>query len=118
MSRQASPPSSITLERDVPVRMRDGVVLAADVWRPAGGGRHPVLLQRTPYDKAFSLFANGPIDPARAVEAGYAVVIQDVRGRFASEGRFEPFRQEPADGADTIAWANSRPWSSGWLAMY
>jgi putative CocE/NonD family hydrolase len=118
MSTGASGSHAIALERGVPVRMRDGTVLAADVWRPAGPGRHPVLLQRTPYDKALGLIAHAPIDPARAVEAGYAVVIQDVRGRFASEGRFDPFRQEVADGADTIAWTISQPWSSGWVAMY
>ena len=108
----------LLLERDVAMPMRDGVVLRADVWRPDTDARVPVLLQRTPYDKALWLLAHAPIEPGRAGEAGYAVVIQDVRGRFASDGSFEPFRQELADGVDSVAWAASQPWADGWVATY
>lgn len=108
----------ILVERNVLVAMRDGTRLRADVWRPDGQGRAPVLLQRTPYDKSASLLAHAPLEPARAVEAGYAVVIQDVRGRFASDGTFEPFGQEIADGFDTVEWAAAQPWSAGWVGMY
>lgn len=108
----------LVIERDVQVPMRDGTVLRADVWRPHGMRRAPALLQRTPYDKALWLMAHAPIDPARAVEAGYAVVIQDVRGRSASAGTFEPFRQEIDDGADSVAWVAQQPWSDGWVGMY
>ncbi|MGH7559937.1 MAG: CocE/NonD family hydrolase [Gemmatimonadales bacterium] len=98
-------------ERNVPVPMRDGVVLRADVLRPAGPGPFPVLVYRTPYGKdraveRYSMFR-------RAVARGYAVVAQDVRGRYASDGRFDPYRQEGRDGYDTIEWAASQPWSNG-----
>lgn len=93
-----------TLERDCPVPMRDGTILRADVYRPASGGRHPVLLLRTPYNKATA--QSGVYEhPAWYARQGYVVVVQDTRGRFASAGAFEPYRREGEDGADTIAWA-------------
>jgi putative CocE/NonD family hydrolase len=102
----------ITVEKSVQVPMRDGVALATDVYRPAEG-RHPVLLQRTPYDKT-----NSPSgDVFKAVGAGYAVVVQDTRGRFGSDGDFDPFFREAEDGADTIAWAAEQPWSDGNVGM-
>ena len=86
--------------------MRDGVRLATDVYRLDGTALAPVLLARTPYDKERAVASTGvPFDILRAVQAGYAVVIQDVRGRFASEGTFNIHFQEDRDGADTIAWA-------------
>jgi putative CocE/NonD family hydrolase len=85
------------------------VVLRADVWRPAAAGRFPVLVYRTPYDRRH---AQGPKSTvARAAERGYAVVLQDVRGRYGSEGEFEPYRNEGRDGYDTIEWAAAQPWS-------
>jgi uncharacterized protein len=104
----AAPPG---VERGVPVAMRDGVVLRADVLRPEGPGPFPVLVYRTPYGKKaaedeYTTFA-------RAVDRGYAVVVQDVRGRFASAGEFDPYRNEGRDGFDTIEWAASQPWSNG-----
>ena len=100
--------------------MRDGTVLRADVWRQDDERPHPVLLQRSPYGKSpgqVSIVDAG-LDPLRAVEHGYAVVLQDVRGRFASDGDFDPFRSEPGDGADTIGWAAAQPWSDGSVGMY
>ena len=108
----------VRIERDVPVPLPDGTILRADVWRPAGGAPAPVLLQRTPYDKAFSLVVQAGLDPARAVAAGYAVVVQDVRGRFASDGAFEPFAHEAADGTATIAWVTQQPYCDGRVATY
>ena len=110
--------TSLSLERDVPVTMRDGTVLAADVWRAAAPG--PVLLQRTAYDKGELVVAahHAGLDPLRAVAAGFTVVIQDVRGRFASEGEFSPFLQEAADGADTIAWVRDQPFCDGRVLTY
>ena len=105
----------LIIDRDVPVEMRDGTVLGADVYRPESDAPWPVLLQRTPYDK------NSPsmlLNPIRAASAGYAVVIQDVRGRFASDGDFYTFRHEPDDGYDTIAWAAAQPWSTGKVGMF
>jgi putative CocE/NonD family hydrolase len=111
---------SADVERNVPVPMRDGTVLRADVWRPAGEGRHPTLLQRLPYNKA-DAFITGHLfglEPLRAVGAGFAVVLQDTRGRYASEGTFEPFARESDDGADTIAWIADQPFSDGDVCMY
>ncbi len=101
--------------RDTAVPMRDGVVLRADVWRPAGAGRFPTLVYRTPYGKA------GTTDSAivsKAVARGYAVVVQDVRGRYASDGNFVAYQQEGADGYDTIEWAAAQPWSNGKVGTF
>jgi putative CocE/NonD family hydrolase len=111
-------PATVVVERHVEVPMRDGTVLRADVWRPAQEGRWPVLLQRTPYDRSLSLIATAGLEPLRAAEAGFAVVIQDVRGRFTSDGVFRPFEQEIDDGADTVAWAAAAPFSNGVVGMY
>jgi uncharacterized protein len=108
----------IRIERDVPVPLPDGTTLRADLWRPADGRPAPVLLQRTPYDKGFALVVQGGLDPARAVAAGFAVMVQDVRGRYASEGAFEPFAAEAADGAATIAWLAGQPFCDGRVATY
>jgi putative CocE/NonD family hydrolase len=104
------------VERDVAVPMRDGVVLRADVWRPAGAGPFPVLVYRTPYDKKKAPESYTTV--RRAVARGYAVVVQDVRGRYASEGSFDPYRHESRDGYDTIEWAAARPWSSGRVGTF
>lgn len=104
------------VERDLPVRMRDGVVLRADLWRPSEPGPFPVLVYRTPYDKR-----KAPEDYTtvrRAIARGYAVVVQDVRGRYASEGEFDPYRNEGRDGYDTIEWAAVQPWSSGKVGTF
>src|ERR1700682_1560198 len=79
----------VTVERDVHVKMRDGVVLHADIYRPKTNGRFPVLLQRTPYNKSShgeSSFGH------RAAAGGYVVIIQDVRGRYQCEGEWYPFK--------------------------
>jgi len=99
------------VDRDVAVPMRDGVVLRADVYRPAGPGPFPVLVFRTPYGKHFAAQSDGV--HRKAVERGYVAVLQDVRGRYASDGHFNPYRQEGRDGYDTIEWAAAQPWSSG-----
>jgi predicted acyl esterase len=103
-------------ERDVPVPMRDGVVLRADVWRPAVAGRYPTLVYRTPYGKhqATAAFATA----TKAVNRGYAVVMQDVRGRYASDGEFLPYQQEGRDGYDTIEWAAKQSWSNGAVGTF
>ena len=108
----------IEIEFDVPVAMRDGTRLFADVYRPAGGGRHPVLLQRTPYDKSSPETRGKTLDAIRAAQEGFAMVIQDVRGRYTSEGEFYTFVNESADGYDTVEWAAAQSWSSGRVGMY
>ena len=106
---------SLTVDRELPVQMRDGTTLYADVYRPASPGPHPALLTRTPYDKAL----RGPAPfVIRAATAGYAVVIQDVRGRFTSEGPFETFINERQDGFDTLDWLASQPWCDGNVGMF
>ena len=108
----------LIIDRDVPVEMRDGTVLRADVYRPESDAPWPVLLQRTPYDKNVPRISALLLNPIRAASAGYAVVVQDVRGRFASDGDFYTFRHEPDDGYDTIAWAAAQPWSTGKVGMF
>ena len=118
ISGQDAPNSKghFVLEKNVPVPMRDGVVLRADVMRPAEGDKFPVLVYRTPYGKdaaqqEYTTFKHG-------VERGYAVVIQDVRGRHHSDGDFRPYENEGPDGYDTIEWAAAQPWSNGDLGTF
>ena len=110
--------SSIVVDQNVNIPMRDGTLLRADVYRPDSREKHPVLLQRTPYDKSNRLGSVFTIDPIRAASSGYAVVIQDVRGRFASEGVFYNFKDETSDGVDTIDWCGTQSWSTGSVGMY
>lgn len=109
--------------RDQMVAMRDGVRLATDVFLPEGAGPWPALLERTPYDKS----APRTNEVTRAhpevfgreelaglfVDEGFAVVFQDCRGRYRSEGRFTKYRGEAEDGYDTLAWIATQPWCNG-----
>ena len=110
------PYTAIRSEFGVPVVMRDGVTLYADVYRPDTDAPVPVLLQRTPYDK--SQGRTGSLDVMRAASHGYAVVVQDTRGRYASEGEFYPFLDESNDGYDTVQWCAAQPWSIGRTGMF
>ena len=110
--------TTMTVETNLRVPMRDGTVLAADLYRPAGGGRYPVLLKRTPYGKQKPRYHSLYMDPVRAASRGYAVVFQDTRGRHASEGEFYPFRHEVEDGFDTVEWCAGQPWSDGNVGMF
>ncbi|MFE2219394.1 CocE/NonD family hydrolase [Streptomyces canus] len=106
----------IEIEFDVPVPMRDGTVLRADVYRPAGEGPFPVIVQRTPYDKSVSV-ADVLLDFRLAARNGYIVVNQDTRGRAVSDGEWVPWKYEREDGYDTIEWAASLPGSNGKVGM-
>jgi putative CocE/NonD family hydrolase len=108
----------IVIDPDVRVPMRDGVELAADVYRLDQGQSQPVLLFRTPYDRGIANFSNIPVDVLRLVYDGFAVVIQDTRGRHGSQGSFAPFTDDEDDGADTVAWARAEPWSDGRVGMF
>jgi putative CocE/NonD family hydrolase len=109
----------LVIDKNLSVPMRDGVVLRADLFRPAGDGPFPVLLQRTPYNKEFLPIVAMTLDPVRAAAAGYAVVIQDVRGRWASAGEvFDPYAHEEADGADTLDWIAAQPFCDGNIGAY
>jgi uncharacterized protein len=98
------------------IPMRDGAVLRADVLLPGGTGPFPVLVYRTPYgeknaQREYTTFQH-------AVERGYAVVVQDVRGRYGSDGVFVPYQNEGRDGYDTIEWAAKQPWSNGKVGTF
>ena len=99
------------IDKDVAMTARDGTTLRADVYRPDGPGRFPVLLSRLPYDK------NGrrrPGDIDVFVDHGYVVIIQDTRGRFASDGdAYVPLFPEANDGYDAVEWAAGLPYSNG-----
>ncbi len=110
--------STILIEKNVMVPMRDGVKLATDIYRLEGAGPAPVLVARTPYNKDGMLTGGGTFDILRAVQAGYTVVTQDVRGRYTSEGTFNPHTQETADGVDMFAWAAEQSWSNGKIGTF
>jgi putative CocE/NonD family hydrolase len=98
---------------DITVPMRDGVRLSANVFRPEEAGRFPTILVRTPYGKGRDFTAHYQT----FVEHGYAVMVEDVRGRYGSEGVFRPLEQEPADGDDTLNWIARQAWSDGKVGM-
>jgi predicted acyl esterase len=104
----------VHVSNDVMIPMRDGAKLATDIYRPAQDGapvdgRFPVIMERTPYNKS----RGGPGLAGYFVPRGYVVVVQDVRGRYKSEGRWRPIREDPADGADTAKWIGAQPWCDG-----
>ena len=103
----------VTVERNIAAKMRDGVTLRADIYRPKTDGKFPVLLTRTPYDKAGAVGFG-----LQAAARGYVVIAQDVRGRFASEGDWYPFKYESQDGYDTVEWAAALPFSNGKVGMF
>ncbi|RLA44579.1 MAG: hypothetical protein DRR06_09305 [Gammaproteobacteria bacterium] len=110
---------SVIVDKNVDVPMRDGVILRADVYRPSDEGQYPVLVQRTPYNKEMWLITASTLDPIRAAAAGFVVVIQDVRSRWASEGGvFFPYRDEELDSADTVDWSAKQSWSAGVVGCY
>ena len=111
---QASEPThAVCVDRNVPVPMRDGTVLRADVYRPGAEGKYPVLVERVGYELTRRCKANGEFFASR----GYVFVGQNVRGAFGSEGQFVPIRDDGwganRDGYDTVEWAGAQPWSSG-----
>ena len=103
---------SIIVDTNVAVPMRDGTVLRADVYRP-DGPPVPALLERTPYSKDNLVGTIFVLNPMRAAKAGYAVVVQDVRGRFTSDGDFYPFVNEAEDGHDSVEWVATQSWCDG-----
>ncbi len=102
---------------DVKVPMRDGVLLHTRLYLPEGGP-HPALLRRTPYPWEW-MGADAFNEPNEAVaRRGYALAVQYVRGRFSSEGEFEPFRDDVSDGFDSIDWLVEQDWCTGRVGMY
>lgn len=97
----------------VMVPLRDGVRLATDIYRDEATGGAPVVLMRTPYNKA-----GGKGAAERFAAAGYIAVVQDCRGKFASEGDFIPYNNEGQDGYDVIEWIHRQPWCNGRIGMW
>jgi putative CocE/NonD family hydrolase len=104
--------TSILIEKNVLMETRDGIKLRSDIYRLDDGNRHPAILIRTPYNK--TVVANGEANLFRTVQAGYAVIFQDIRGRYASEGTYDGgdlfLEVESQDGYDAIEWLASQPW--------
>jgi uncharacterized protein len=113
----SAPEHDVTIERDVPIPMRDGTILRAVIYRPAASGRFPVLVERVAYDLGPRLRTYGPY----YAERGYVVVGQNVRGAYASAGKLVPFRDDGwganQDGYDTVEWAAAQPWSNAHVGM-
>lgn len=104
----------VIVEKNVAAKMRDGVVLRADIYRPSADGRYPALVQRTPYSKN----DEGSPDRFQALAArGYVVIVQDTRGRYMSDGVARP-HDEAEDGFDTLAWASGLPYVNGKTGMF
>jgi uncharacterized protein len=110
---RAADPYPVTFEPDVAMKTRDGVTLYADIFRPKADGQFPVLLQRTPYGK------NNDVGIGlQGAARGYVMIIQDVRGRYASEGEWYVFKHESEDGYDAVEWAAALPYSNGKVGMW
>lgn len=110
--------ADVTVEKSVECPLPDGVVLRADVYRPMTEGSLPVLLMRLPYNKTHAGANWGYAHPAWYASRGYVVVVQDVRGRFSSDGDFYPFRHEGRDGYETVEWAAQLSGANGKVGMY
>ena len=109
---------SVKFESNQELPLRDGTKTYVDVFRPDAVGAFPGLLQRTPYDKGSSSSRSGTLDAVSAASRGYAVAIQDVRGRYSSGGEFYTFVNESNDGYDSVEWLASQPWCTGKVGMY
>lgn len=121
-----APKYAVRLERSVMVPMRDGIRLSTDLYFPQGAGdKLPVILVRTPYNKktwrqeSFSLTSPSLLWPARFFAGqGYVVAVQDVRGKFESEGQYLYAGGDAADGYDATEWLAAQPWSTGKIGTY
>jgi putative CocE/NonD family hydrolase len=109
---EASINCDAVIELNAEAKMRDGVVLRADIYRPREPGKYPVILVRTSYNRALA-----QLQGCKTAARGYVSVIQDVRGRYGSDGAWYPFRNEADDGYDTVEWAATLPYSNGKVAM-
>jgi putative CocE/NonD family hydrolase len=108
---KGAPYFNIVVEHDVAIPMRDGIVLRATLLRPDAPGRFPALVYRTPYNKAVTI--GTAAFPHKAARHGYLVFLVDVRGRYASEGTFQAYRDEKQDGYDTIEWVAAHHRANG-----
>lgn len=111
-------PYTVTITSGAPIPMRDGTVLAADLYQPLTAESMPTLVVRTPYNRTAHDTPIGGIYAWHFASYGYNVVMQDVRGCFGSGGVFVPFIHEADDGADTLAWVTQQPWCNGTIGMW
>ncbi len=115
------PEYPVQLRTDLPIPMPDGITLYADHVAPQAAGPFPTILIRTPYGRPSETHLLGPLSTTGAklfAERGYHVLVQSVRGRFRSEGHFEPFVHEARDGRATLDWIAAQPWFDGNLGMW
>jgi putative CocE/NonD family hydrolase len=108
----SSPRYEVQIETNVGVPMRDGIKLLTNIYRPKVDAKFPVIVIRTPYKKEMS-----ELEASFYARRGYAVAVQNCRGRFGSPGTWEPFVNEPKDGYDAIEWVAGQPWSTGKVGM-
>ena len=107
--------NEIRIVRQVAIPMRDGTVLYADIYRPVKPGKYPVIVTRTPYGLQRDNVHHERM--TKFAQNGYIGIVQDVRGRYESDGKWEPFRDEANDGHDTIEWIAEQDFSNGKIAM-
>lgn len=108
---------SVVVERNVPILMKDGITLYADVYHPKTKKTHPIIVARTPYGKVNKEHHYEDIGRLFSGQ-GIAFLIQDVRGKYDSGGEFYPHRNDESDGSDTIRWVNLQPWSDKQIALF
>jgi putative CocE/NonD family hydrolase len=117
------PRYAVSVQRDIPVSMPDGVRLFTDHYFPKTAGDFPTILIRTPYGRGKEIalwggYALGELPAQRFAERGYHVIVQGARGRFDSEGNFSPHVNEAADGGATVNWISQQPWFNGALGAW
>jgi putative CocE/NonD family hydrolase len=113
-ARLSKPQYKVLMEHNVQVKMRDGVFLSTDIYLPAAPAKFPTILSRTPYSNNGA----GSVEQCKwYAERGYAVVTQDVRGKYDSGGQYTLFRNEANDGYDTVEWIGAQAWSNGKVGM-
>ena len=108
--------TKVKVEKNVAIPMRDGIKLYANIYKPYVEDRYPVILIRMPYGKD-EPYCIMPAYGKYFARKGYICVVQDVRGKYASEGKFEPFVNEAADGYDTLDWVAEQTWCDGNIGM-
>ncbi|WP_121614868.1 CocE/NonD family hydrolase [Virgibacillus halodenitrificans] len=108
----------IIVEKNIPFELSDGTVLRSDVFRPNDNNKYPTLMLRLPYNKEEKRYYDEYLEVPRMVEAGYVVILQDVRGRFASDGEFYPFIHEGKDGYEAVEWAANLPYANGKVGLF
>ena len=106
----SQPVHGVKMLFNVPVPMRDGVNLSADIYLPDAPGAFPTVLNRTPYDNSTQNHADLGVFYA---QRGYVYVVQDCRGRYDSEGLFYAYHDDARDGYDTQEWIGGQPWCNG-----